>query len=96
MTKEEDTTSFVKNASETPGKIDALINLAGLSIPGKIVETEESVYDVIVDVNVKGTYLMSKHFAHYAAEKALIINIGSMAARRINTNAPIYCMVKTA
>lgn len=96
ITQEQDVAGFVKRAGDQYGKIDALINLAGLSIPGKIVETEEAVYDVMMDVNVKGTYLMSKYFSHYAADEALIINIGSMAARRTNANAPLYCMAKSA
>ena len=86
----------MEKAGEAYGRIDALVNLAGLSIPSKIVETEESVYDLMMDVNVKGVYLMSKYFAQYAADDARMINIGSMAARRTNANAPLYCMAKSA
>lgn len=96
VTKEEQVKEFVEKAGEVYGRIDALVNLAGLSIPSKIVETEESVYDLMMDVNVKGVYLMSKYFAQYAAEDARMINIGSMAARRTNANAPLYCMAKSA
>lgn len=96
VTKEEQVKDFVEKAGEAYSRIDALVNLAGLSIPSKIVETEESVYDLMMDVNVKGVYLMSKYFAQYAAEDARMINIGSMAARRTNANAPLYCMAKSA
>ena len=44
----------------------------------------------MMDVNVKGSFLMSKHFAAVANDPARIINIGSMAARNTNANAPIY------
>lgn len=96
VTSEEQVKDFVEKAGGMFGKADALINLAGLSIPGKIAETEENVYDLMMDVNVKGVYLMSKYFSQYAAEDARIINIGSMAARRTNANAPLYCMAKSA
>lgn len=96
VTKEDQVKEFVESAGEAYGKIDALINLAGLSIPGKIAETDEAVYDLMMDVNVKGVYLMSKYFTQYAAEDARMINIGSMAARRTNGNAPLYCMAKSA
>ena len=96
VTKEEQVKDFVEKAGKTYGKIDALVNLAGLSVPSKIVETEEAVYDLMMDVNVKGVYLMSKYFVQYAAEDARMINIGSMAARRTNANAPLYCMAKSA
>lgn len=96
VTEEGQVTEFLKEAENRYGTPDALINLAGLSIPGKIEKTEESVYDILMDVNVKGTFLMAKHFAEHAQAGAQIINLGSMAARRVNGGAPLYCMAKTA
>lgn len=95
-TKEEEVERFVRESAEKLGKIDYLINLAGLSIPNVYKETSTDVYEKVMDVNVKGSFLMSKHFAAYAAASALIINIGSIAARTTNANAPIYCMAKAA
>lgn len=95
-TKECEVKDFIGAASDTLGKIDYLINLAGLSIPNVYNETPVDVYEKVMDVNVKGAFLMSKHFAASAAETALIINIGSKAARVTNANAPIYCMAKAA
>ncbi len=95
-TKECEVKDFIGAAADTLGKIDYLINLAGLSIPNVYNETPVDVYEKVMDVNVKGAFLMSKHFAASAAETALIINIGSKAARVTNANAPIYCMAKAA
>ena len=80
-TKECEVKDFIGAAADTLGKIDYLINLAGLSIPNVYNETPVDVYEKVMDVNVKGAFLMSKHFAANAAETALIINIGSKAAR---------------
>lgn len=96
VTKEEQVEDFLREAHEKYGTLHALINLAGLSIPGKIESTKEQVFDEMMDVNVKGTFLASKHFAKYAGEGSQIINLGSMAGRRVNANAPLYCMSKTA
>lgn len=96
ITNEEQVQAFAAQAAEAFGKLDALVNLAGVSIPGKIVETSEDVYDRMIDVNLKGTYLMCRHFVPCAAEDARIINVGSMAARRTNANAPLYCTAKAA
>ena len=96
ITEESQVQAVAELAATSYGKLDALVNLAGISIPSKIVETEESVYDKSLDVNVKGVYLMCKHFVPHAAENARIINLGSMAARRTNGNAPLYCMAKAA
>ena len=96
VTQDDQVQLFLKDAAAQFGPLDALVNLAGLSVPGKIWETEEAVYDKLMDVNVKGTYLMCRHFIPLAAENARIINLGSMAGRRTNGNAPLYCVAKSA
>ncbi len=96
VTVEDQVKEFVDAAVAVFGKLDALVNLAGISIPAKIWDTDEATYDRMLDVNLKGTYLMCKHFVPHAAENARIINIGSMAARRTNGNAPLYCVAKSA
>ena len=96
VTNEEEIKAFIDEAYEKYGELYALANLAGLSIPGKISETDEEAYCKMMDVNVKGTFLMSKHFSGKAASPAIIVNIGSMAARNANPNAPLYCTAKAA
>ncbi|MBQ8509962.1 MAG: SDR family oxidoreductase [Clostridia bacterium] len=85
-------------SAETFGAPDFLLNLAGLSIPAKLWDMSAEDYETTLDVNVKGTFLMCKHFARVAdSEKgALILNTGSMAAKRANGNAPLYCTAKAA
>lgn len=96
VTNEAEVESFFEKVAKAYGAVDLLINLAGLSIPTQYAQTEEAAYDAMMDVNVKGAFLMSKHFAAHANNPARIINIGSMAARNTNANAPIYCMAKAA
>ncbi len=96
VTNEAEVKAFIEEAYEKYGEFYALANLAGLSIPGQIPETEESAYDLMMDVNVKGTFLCCKYFADKAAYPAIIVNIGSMAARNANGNAPLYCTAKAA
>lgn len=96
VTKEEDVAAFFTKSFETFGEIHATVNLAGLSIPAKISEMAVEDYEKMMDVNVKGTFLAGKHFAKYAAKPAILINIGSTAAKTANPNAPIYCTSKAA
>ena len=96
VTNEAQVSDFIEKAAAEFGTFDRLINLAGLSIPSQYKDTEEAAYDAMMDVNVKGSFLMSKHFAAHASNPARIINVGSMAARNTNANAPIYCMAKAA
>lgn len=96
ITNEAEVEAFINDAAQKLGKFSNLINLAGLSIPNNYAETDTNVFETVMDVNIKGSFLTSKHFMPNAADSALIINIGSMAARNTNANAPIYCMAKAA
>lgn len=95
---ETEVSEAVAYASEKLGAPYALLNLAGLSIPAKIKEMSIEDFELTLDVNVKGTFLFSKHFANAVdpEEGGQIINIGSMAAKRANANAPLYCTAKAA
>ena len=95
--EEEPVAAFFAQAEEKLGKIDVLVNLAGLSIPTQMESVTAEAFDKMMDVNVKGTLFASKHYALHAVEEGgLIVNIGSMAARKANGNAPLYCTAKSA
>ena len=96
VTDENQVAAFFNEIKDKFVGADALLNLAGLSIPAQIPEMSEKDYDLTIDVNLKGTFLASKHFAAIAKPNAQIINIGSMAALRANGNAPLYCTAKAA
>lgn len=42
------------------GRLDVLVNNAGIEILGDILETEPDVWDEVMSVNLRGTYLMSR------------------------------------
>ncbi|HIX91865.1 MAG TPA: SDR family oxidoreductase [Firmicutes bacterium] len=98
VSSEADIESFTRRAVERFGAPDCLLNLAGLSIPTKIAELNVADYELMLDVNLKGSLLMSKYFARAVDSErgGLIVNIGSMAAKRANANAPLYCTAKAA
>lgn len=96
ITNEQEVLEFFAESYEKFGEYAAMANLAGLSIPCKIPAADVDVYNTIMDVNVKGSFLVGKHFAAHAADPAIIVNIGSMAARNANGNAPLYCTAKAA
>ena len=96
ITNEQEVIDFFEEAYQKNGEYAAMANLAGLSIPSKIPTTDLDVYNTIMDVNVKGAFLVGKHFADHAADPAIIVNIGSTAAKTANANAPLYCTAKAA
>jgi NADP-dependent 3-hydroxy acid dehydrogenase YdfG len=98
VTVEDAVCDFFARAKAVLGPLDVLIHTPGLSIPGSIPAMALTDFQQMLDVNVKGAFLAAKHFAAQVDEAAggLLINLGSMAARRANPNAPIYCATKAA
>ncbi|EPR70278.1 short-chain dehydrogenase/reductase family prote in [Winogradskyella psychrotolerans RS-3] len=98
VTKKKDFDHVVSKTIENYGKVDALINNAGL-MPLSFVEklkTEE--WDTMVDVNIKGVFngvaaVLPKMKENKGGH---IINISSMAAHRYFPGGAVYCATKAA
>ena len=61
------------------GVLDVLINNAGITVKGTLQELEESTWDRVIDVNLKGTFLCTKAaIRHMIPRKSgRIVNISS-------------------
>ena len=57
---EESVRDAVEFAKKRFGRIDVLVNNAGISKSGLLVDTDEKDWDDVFDVNVKGAYLVTK------------------------------------
>lgn len=71
----------VKLSIDTYGRIDILVNNAGVVFDSRIGEMEESAWDSVIAVNLKGSFLFSKHVSNYMIEQKYgkIVNISSRA-----------------
>jgi NAD(P)-dependent dehydrogenase (short-subunit alcohol dehydrogenase family) len=82
VTSSADMKGLMDFAAETYGGVDVLVNSAGVQRYGTVVETEEEVWDEVLDVNLKGIYLASR----YAIPKmrarggGAIVNLSSVQA----------------
>ncbi len=76
---------LINKTVEAFGSIDILINNAGVGyIMEPFTEFKEESWDAVLDVNLKGTFLCSKHTAIHMIEQGkggAIINIASQAAK---------------
>ena len=85
----------VEGAIKVLGGLDILVNSAGVGIDVPVEESDESLWDKTLNVNLKGTF-----FCCRAALRALresngnIVNIASDAGLMGNPNSSIYCASK--
>lgn len=96
VSREGDVERMVQAALAWSGKIDHLINNAGIVRIAPLVETSESDWDRVIDVNLKGVYLgMRLALPHMVARKSgSIVNIASQAGKRGNRYIAPYCASK--
>jgi NAD(P)-dependent dehydrogenase (short-subunit alcohol dehydrogenase family) len=88
----------VQAAVETFGRIDVLINNVGVA-PGDLAEVvDESALDEILQVNIKGTFLMTQTVARQmiTQRSGRIISISSQAGTVTLRGEALYCMSKAA
>jgi len=76
------------------GKLDILVNNAGLIRPGTIKSATEEDWDLQIDVNLKGPFLMSNVFLPHMNESGSILNIASTVGLRAMRGAAAYCASK--
>ena len=76
------------------GKLDILVNNAGLLRPGRITKTTEEDWDLQINVNLKGPFLMSNNFLPHMNGGGSILNISSTVGLRAMRGAAAYCASK--
>lgn len=95
---------LVTTAIEAFGRVDALVNNAGITSPGRndMLEVDEGDLDRVLDVNLKGPFLLTQAVAAHMIEqrsadpgfRGCIVNISSISAVLVSTNRSEYCISK--
>jgi NAD(P)-dependent dehydrogenase (short-subunit alcohol dehydrogenase family) len=87
--------SAVAAAVDRFGRLDVLVNCAGVWVEGPTDTMAEADWDRVVDVNLKGTFQMCRHaIPALAATRGCIVNVSSDAGLWGNKGAAIYCASK--
>lgn len=77
------------------GRLDALVNAAGVWREGPVESFSEEDFDLVLDVNLKATFFMCSAAIPALKETVgAIVNISSDAGRQGNRNAAAYCASK--
>ncbi len=81
VSKEEDIIKLVKTCEDSLGKIDILINNAGIVNSKSSIDITKQEWDQVIDINLTGTFLLSKYAIKSMLEKKIkgsVINITSI------------------
>ncbi len=74
----------VKKTVEAFGGLDILVNVAGLTRPTKFLDISEEEYDLVLDVNLKGTFLTTQAAVPALLERGggAIVSLSSVSGQR--------------
>jgi len=98
VTKSADVKAVVRRALGLFGKIDILMNNAGILIHAPVLEMREADWDRIFDVNVKGFFLFAQAVGRQMVKQGFgrIINMSSCSGKKASPEEAAYCATKAA
>ena len=98
VTRSAEVKRLVDAAVEAHGRIDVMINNAGLMPQSMLDKLRLDEWDQMVDVNIKGVlYGIAAALPHMQAQKAgHIINVASVAGHKVRAGSTVYSATKHA
>ncbi len=80
VSKEVEVQEVIKQAIEKFGKIDVLVNNAGITRDNLLMRMSEEDFDKVLEINLKGTFIVTKAVTKYMMKKrsGSIINLSSV------------------
>ena len=90
--------AMVAGAIAETGRIDAVVNNAGILITGTVEELPEQSWDAVMDVNAKGTFLVVQALLPHMRERGYgrIVNIASIGGKHGAPEQAHYSASKAA
>ncbi|MGC3998901.1 MAG: SDR family oxidoreductase [Anaeromyxobacter sp.] len=96
VSRRREITAAVKQAVKRFGRIDVLVNNAGIGAPAPAEQVTEQDFDATLAVNLKGTFFTCQEVGKVMIARGggRIVNIGSQAGAVALPTESIYCMTK--
>ncbi|WP_288050741.1 SDR family NAD(P)-dependent oxidoreductase [Acidiphilium sp.] len=98
VSRRDEVQAMVTDVVTAFGRIDALINNAGILIPSPVVSLAEVDWDAVMDVNAKGTFLVTQAVLPHmrACKYGRIVNIASIGGKHGAPEQAHYSASKAA
>ena len=96
VSNEEDVNNMVESVISEFGKIDVLVNNAGITKDTLLMRMSKEDFDKVIDINLKGTFLVTKAVTKYMMKKRYgsIINLASVVGVVGNSGQSNYSASK--
>lgn len=96
VTDREEIKKIVTYVKDKYGKIDILVNCAGITRDALVQKMTEEMWDLVIDINLKGTFNMGQMIGPVMMQqgKGSIINISSVVGEFGNTGQSNYAATK--
>ncbi len=93
-----DLNAMADKAMERFGRIDILVNSAGINIPQEALDVTEEAWDKVLDINLKGSFFACQAVARHMVKQrsGKIINVSSQAGAVGLIRRAAYCSSKGA
>ncbi|GAA1545374.1 SDR family NAD(P)-dependent oxidoreductase [Nocardioides humi] len=88
---EEQVRAAVEECAATFGGVDVLHNNVGIGVPGALADVQERHWDLVMDVNLTGTFLACKHAIPHllrSTRGGAIVNVSSIASQ-VTSGVPL-------
>jgi len=86
--------ALMDRATKDSGRVDVMINNAGISIWKKLSGIDEEFADLLLETNLKGALWGCQAAAARMSNGGVIINVASLAGKRGSANNSVYCASK--
>ncbi len=106
VSSREDRAALVRTALHEFGRLDVLVNNAGITSQGRkdLLDATEDSWDLVFNTNLKGPFFLAQAAANEmirliragTVPDGKIVNVSSLSAYAVSTNRADYCMAKAA